>query len=142
MFLVARMNETDMYIVNLMYLGMANKDYNYKCFDALASMAEAIDLLHKVLGHISIDRIQELIKTGHIVWSHESPPVNLRKYSSPCIACALAKSRRQSHVKKIRVPTTPGSLICVDVWGPCDTLSLLNEKVYTIGFIDAATKKA
>ena len=45
-------------------------------------------------------------------------------------------------MKRIRVPITPGSLIYVDVWGPCDTISLINESVYTIGFIDAATKKA
>ena len=141
-FLVARLNHTDMYIVNPMYLGMSNKDYNYKCFDALASKAEAIDLLHKTLGHVSVDRIQELIKTGHIVWNNEASPVNLRRHSNPCIACALAKSKRQSHVKRIRVPITPGSLIYVDVWGPCETQSLLNENVYTIGFIDAATKKA
>ena len=141
-FLVARLCHTDMYIVNPMYLGMSNNKYNYKCYDALASKTEALDLLHKVLGHISIDRIQELVKSGHVAWNHESPPVNFRKFSSPCIACALAKSKRQSHVKRIRVPITPGSLIYVDVWGPCDTISLINESVYTIGFIDAATKKA
>ena len=58
------------------------------------------------------------------------------------IACELAKSKRQSHVKKIRVPLEPGSLFYVDVWGPCDTTSLINENVYTIRFIDAATKRA
>ena len=141
-FLVARLSNTDMYIVNPMYLGMANDKYNYKCYDVLASKTEAIDLLHKVLGHISIDRIQDLVKSGHVIWNHESPPVNLRKYSSPCVACALAKSKRKAHTGRITTPITAGSLIYVDVWGPCDTVSLLNENVYTIGFIDAATKKA
>ena len=92
--------------------------------------------------HINVDLLQDLAQTGKVNWTHESPPVNFRKYANPCIACELAKSKRQSHVKKIRVPLEPGSLFYVDVWGPCDTTSLINENVYTIGFIDAATKRA
>jgi hypothetical protein len=83
-----------------------------------------------------------MISIGRVEWNHESNPVNLRRYSSPCVACALAKSKRQSHTGRIRVPLQPGSMFYVDVWGPCEVASLLNENVYTIGFIDAATKRA
>ena len=141
-FLVAKLSDDNLYEVNSYYLGMENEAYNYMCYDALASKAEAIDILHKTMGHINVDRLQDLAQTGQINWTHESPPVNFRKYANPCVACALAKSNRQSHTKKIRVPLEPGSLFYVDVWGPCDTASLINENVYTIGFIDAATKRA
>ena len=141
-FIVANLSSRNLYIVNPMYLGLSNNKYNYKSFDALASKSEAIDLLHKTLGHISVERLQDAVRTGHMEWNHESPPVNLKKYSSPCIACSLAKSKRQSHTKKIKVPIEPGSLVYVDVWGPCETSSLINENKYTIGFIDAATKRA
>ena len=118
-----------------MYLGMENNKYNYRCCDALASKTEALDLLHKVVGHISVDRIQELVKSGHITWNQ----VNFRKYSSPCVVCALEKSKRKSHARRIKVPIKPGSLVYVDVWTPCDTVSLLNDNVYTICFIDVST---
>ena len=101
-----------------------------------------MDLLHRVLGHVSIERIQEMIQIGMLDWIHESVPVNLRKFSSPCAACALAKSNRQSHTGHIRIPLQPASLFYVDVWGPCEVASLWRENVYTIGFIDAATKRA
>ena len=82
--------DRNLYIVNQMYLGLGNKKYNHKSFEALASKSEAIDLLHKTLGHISVDRLQDILRTGHMEWTHETPPVNLRKYSSPYIACSLA----------------------------------------------------
>jgi hypothetical protein len=141
-FLVAKLSEKGLYMVNPMHLNMSNTNYNYGCYDALASKTEAIDLLHKTLGHVSVDRLQDIVKTGQCSWSHESPPVNFRKYSSPCVACSLAKSKRRSHVKRIRIPTEPGSLVYVDVWGPNETSSLLNANVYTIGFIDATSKRA
>jgi hypothetical protein len=40
------------------------------------------------------------------------------------------------------VPLEPGSLTYVDVWGPSEVPSMTNENIYTIGFIDAATKRA
>jgi hypothetical protein len=141
-FLVANMSEGGLYVVNPMYLGLENPNYNYAGFTALQSKAEAIDILHKVLGHVHVERIQEMVRDGRVAWSHESAPVNLKKYSSPCVACDLAKSKRSSHTSRIRVPLEPGSLIYVDVWGPCEVMSLINMNVYTIGFIDASTKKA
>ena len=75
-------------------------------------------------------------------WTHESPPVNLRKYSSPCIACSLAESKRQSHSRKIKVPIELGPLVYVNIWRPCQTALLINEYNYTIGFIDEATDRA
>ena len=56
-FMVAKLSASDLYIVNPMYLGMKNNKYDYKAFCALASKAEAIDMLDKVLGHIHVERI-------------------------------------------------------------------------------------
>jgi hypothetical protein len=141
-FLVANLTPQGLYEVNPMYLGLPNPNYNYVCYDANASKAEAIDLLHKTIGHLSVDRLQQSVNTGHVRWNHQSDPVNFRRVSNPCVACDLAKSRRQSHTGHIRVPTSPGELSYIDVWGPCDTPSLLHDNVYTIGIIDATSKRA
>jgi len=141
-FLTATLNSTGMYIANPMYLGLKNRKYNYKEYEAMASKLEAVDLLHKTLGHVSVKRLQEWVSTGQVKWTHESPPVNFKKYSSPCVACSMAKSKRASHTRTIKTPMEPGQLIYVDVWGPSEVASLISENVYTIGFIDAATKRA
>ena len=51
-----------LYEVNPMYLNHENPRYDYFAFNATSSKAEAMDLLHKVLGHINIDRKQDMIK--------------------------------------------------------------------------------
>ena len=96
----------------------------------MASRAESMDILHKTLGHIHEERVINMIKSKHIKWNDHKPPPRIRKHANPCIACALAKSKRH------------GLLTYVDVWGPCEVASLLHENQYTIGFIDAATKRA
>ena len=103
----------------------------------MASKLEAVDLLHKTLGHVSVKRLQEWVSTGQVKWTYESPPVNFVKYSSSCVACSMAKSRRAAHRRTIKTPLGPGQLIYVDRWGPSEVASLLSENVYTIGFIDA-----
>ena len=57
------------------------------------------------------------------------------------MARELAKSKSTSYTSRIRVPLESGSPICVNVWEHCELMSLLNENVHTIGFIDAVTKK-
>ena len=56
---VARLNEQRLYEINPMYLNQDNPRYDYCAFSAQQSKAEAIDLLHKVLGYINIYTIQE-----------------------------------------------------------------------------------
>ena len=56
--MVARLNEQKFYEINPMYLNEDNPSYDYCAFNAVCSKTEAIDLLHKVLGHVSIERIQ------------------------------------------------------------------------------------
>ena len=74
MFLTATLNSTGLYVVNH-YLGLKNRKYNYKEYEAMASKLEAVDLLHKTLGHVSVKRLQEWVSTGQVKWTHESPPV-------------------------------------------------------------------
>ena len=57
-----------------------------------------------------------MIQVGMSDWTHESNPVNLKRYLSPCIACALAKTKRQSHTGRIRIPLESSSLLYADVW--------------------------
>ena len=135
-------NAQNLFIVNPIYLGFTDAAYNYQAFEALASRAEAMDILHKTLGHIHEERVINMIKSKHIKWDNHKPPPRMRKHGDPCIACALAKSKRQPDSGRIRVPLEPGSLTYVDVWGPCEVSSLIHENQYTIGFIDAATKRA
>jgi hypothetical protein len=141
-FLVANLSPKGLYVVNPTYLSLPNSSYNYACYDALASKAEAIDLLHRTVGHLSLDRLQDSIATGHVKWNHDTTPVNFRKIANPCSSCGLAKSKRSSHTGTLRVPTQPGALVYIDVWGPNETPSLLNENKYTIGIIDATSKRA
>ena len=141
-FLVANLSDKGLYVVNPTYLSLPNSSYNYACYDALATKAEAIDLLHKTVGHLSLDRLQDSIATGHVNWNHDTTPVNFRKIANPCSSCGLAKSKRSSHTGTLRVPTQPGALVYIDVWGPNETPSLLNENKYTIGIIDATSKRA
>jgi len=105
-FLTAKLNDKGLYVVNPMYLGLANRQYNYKCYDALATKTEAIDLLHRTLGHVSIQRLEDWVRNGVIEWKHESEPVRFKKYASPCVACSLAKSKRTPHTKHNGVPWT------------------------------------
>ena len=140
LFLVAHLNAHNLYEVNPMYLGLRNPAYNYECYEANASKVEAVDLLHRTWGHISLDRLQAGINTRHINWSHPSLPVNFRKIGSPCVVCALGKSKRRMFSGPLRPVSVPGSHFYMDVWGPAECPSLLYHNVYMIGFIDAATK--
>ena len=94
---------------------MEDSSYNYECFEALASKAEAMEILNKTLGHIHVERVRDMIKSKHIQWDHEGPPKRMKKHASPSVVCALAKSKRQSHTSRLRVPPEPGSLTYVDV---------------------------
>ena len=140
LFLVAHLNSMNLYEVNPMYLGLRNPRYNYTQYEAHASKVEAIDLLHRTWGHISLDRIQAGVQSGHINWDHKALPVNFRKLSSPCVVCALCKSKRRPFAGPLRPVTEPGAHFYMDVWGPAETPSLIDQNIYMVGFIDAATK--
>jgi hypothetical protein len=142
LFLVANLSPKGLYVVNPTYLNLPNPSYNYTCYDALATKSEAVDLLNRTFGHISVDRLQDCVVSGHVDWKHKSKPKHFRKISDPCGICELAKSKRSSHKGTIKTPMEPGELTYVDVWGPCEEGSLINDNVYTIGFIDAATKRS
>ena len=52
-FIEVQLNRNDLYVVNRMYLNFPNAEYNYRAYDAMATKAEAFDLLHKTLGHLA-----------------------------------------------------------------------------------------
>ena len=140
LFLVAHLNRLNLYEINPMYFGLRNPVYNYTCYEANASKTEAIDLLHRTWGHISHDRLQAGINSNHISWSHPTLPVNFRKWCTPCVVCALGKSKRRVFSGPLRPVTVPAAHIYMDVWGPAEVPSLVYQNVYMVGFIDAATK--
>jgi hypothetical protein len=142
LFLLAHLNDNNLYQVDPDYLNLPSTAFNYVCYDANATKAEAIEMLHKTLGHINVDRIQQLVSAGRVEWPSEFSPNNLRRCSNPCVACQLAGSRRSSHTGTIRVPQQPGELFYYDVYGPVETPSLLEGNVYVHGFLDACSKRA
>ena len=85
-FFRAHMNTGGLYIVEPRYIDIDGYEYDTSSFIALQTKAEAIDILHKVLGHVHVEHIQEMVKEKRLTWSHESAPVNLKKYSTPCVA--------------------------------------------------------
>ena len=65
-FIEAQLNKNDLYVVNPMYLNLPNAEYNYRAYDAMATKAEAFDLLHKTLGHLAYDRLVHRVKEGRV----------------------------------------------------------------------------
>ena len=103
----------------------------------MLTKVEAVDLLHRTLGHVAVQRIEDAINTGHVEWCHESRPDRFKKQSDPCVVCQLAKSKRRTFSSSQPVITEPGQHWYMDVWGPDETPSLIHMNVYTIGFRDA-----
>ena len=56
-FIEAQHNKKDLYGVNPMHLNLPIAEYNYRAYDAMATKAEAFDLLHKTLEHLAYDRL-------------------------------------------------------------------------------------
>ena len=109
----------------------------------MATEAEAFDLLHKKLGNLVYDRLVLWVRDGKVPWTEcETPVYKQKKMASPCRVCSMAKGLRPAHRGPILFPQQYGEFFYVDVWGPSDTASLMNEKVYTVGFIEVATKRA
>ena len=140
LFYRATLSDKNLYEINPMYFGLDNPNYNYECYDALATKAEATDLLHRTYGHIDLDRLEVMIRDGYIQWNHDSTPIRLKKCTAPCVVCALGKSKRRSFSNPFRRVTVPGEHWFMDVWGPAETPALITQHTYAVGFIDAATK--
>ena len=47
--------------------------------NAMLTKVEAVDLLHRTLGHVAVQRIEDAINTGHVDWCHESRPARFKK---------------------------------------------------------------
>ena len=140
LFYTAQLNVHKLYEIDPVYFGLRNIHHTSAIHNAHISKVEAIDILHKTFGHVSVGRLQSGVETGHIQWTHPSLPNNFRKLSAPCVVCALAKSKRRVFAGPIRSAHTPGTHWYMDVWGPADTPAMITENKYMVGFVDAATK--
>ena len=40
-------------------------------YNAMLTKVKAVDLLHRTLGHVAEQRIEDAINTGHVEWCHE-----------------------------------------------------------------------
>ena len=78
----------------------------------MLTKAEAVELLHRTLGHVAVQRIEDSISTGHIDWCHESRPTSFKKLSEPCVVCQLAESKRRVFSGKHSFVTQPEHLYC------------------------------
>ena len=70
-FFRAHMNVGGLYVVDPQYIEIDYYEYDLAPFIALQTKVEAIDILHKVLGHVHVERIQEMVKEKRLTWSHE-----------------------------------------------------------------------
>jgi len=106
---------------------------------AIDVSAEPVDILtlHRRLGHISVDAIRTLIRSGSITGLQlidDLPPFT-------CDSCEYAKTTRKS-IRKERTEALAqnfGEEIHTDVWGPSPTLSLGGRKYY-VTFTDDCTR--
>ena len=57
----AHINVGGLYVMDPQYMDIDDYEYDLAPFIALQTKAEAIDILHNVLGHIHVERIQEMV---------------------------------------------------------------------------------
>ena len=95
-----------------------------------ATAAEPVDILmlHRRLGHISVDSIRALLRAGSITGVHvidDYPPFI-------CDSCEYAKTTRKSIRKEHtgKPAQAFGEEVHTDVWGPSPTLSLGGRRYY------------
>jgi hypothetical protein len=141
LFLTAQLNSSNLYQADMSYLGVPMLIQEEPEYNALISKAEAIDTLHRTLGHISVQRVQDAIHSGHVKWDHDTTPTNFVKKAVTCKACMQAKSRNPSHSGVLERPEQVGSLFYVDVWGPAEEAALITEAKYTLGFVEAKSRR-
>ena len=128
--------EEGLYVVNPLLLDIIHDDYVDELHFSLATKAEAINLLHKRFGHVSKARCQNGVRSGHLPWTHEATPNKFEHCTEPCVVCRLAKSQRRQFSRPLHQVFVPGQHTYVDLWGPCDTPSLIDENLYAVGMID------
>ena len=65
-FLEATLGDDDFYEVNPMYLWLPAEHDDSVSYNAMLKKVEALDLLHRTLGHDAVQRIEDAINTGHV----------------------------------------------------------------------------
>ena len=106
---------------------------------AIDTSVEPVDILtlHRRLGHISVDAIRTLVRTGSITGIQlidDLPPFT-------CDSCEYAKTTRKP-IRKEREEKLArkfGDEVHTDVWGPSPTLSLGGRRYY-VTFTDDCTR--
>ena len=53
----------------------------------MLTKVEAVDLLHRTLSRVAVQRIEDAINTGRVEWCHESRPDRFKKQSDLCVVC-------------------------------------------------------
>ena len=140
-FLVAQLTHRNLYEIDTTYLGFLEQDRTPLEYSAILSKVEAIDKLHRTLGHVGVQRLEEFVKSGHVKWETATAPTSFKRWASTCPACAMAKSKRLPHTGHLHTPLQAGALWYVDVWGPAETPALNSTNVYSFGFVDAFSRR-
>ena len=68
----------------------------------------AFDLLHRTLGHVDVQHIEDFPNTGHVDWCHEFHPARFNNLSDLCVICQLPKSKRRTFSSSQPVVPVPG----------------------------------
>jgi len=106
--------------------------------NAISAEPVSIFTLHRrLVGHISVDAIRNLLRTRAITGVHvidEFPPF-------VCDSCEYAKTTRKTIQKERQAQQAPtfGDEVHTDVWDPSPTLSLGGRRYY-VSFTDDCTR--
>ena len=98
----------------------------------------ALRLMHKRLGHISEDRIEEIMRNDLINLPNEHIDTFYRSHH--CDTCLENKATRRSFEGTMARATKPGETFYMDVQGPFQTQSLEGHN-YIVGFIDSFSRR-
>jgi hypothetical protein len=140
-FILSQLNTQNLYQVDPKYIGLPESSAPPMRVNAMLSKTDAIDQLHKTLGHRAVQHCQDIVKSGHMSWKHTFEPKNFLRHASVCDACLRAKSKRSPHTGHLHIPVRVGELWYCDVWGPNEEPALLTDAVYAIGFIEARSRR-
>ena len=95
-------------------------------------------VMHKRLGHISEDRIEEIIRNDLINLSKEHIDTFYRSHY--CDTCLENKATRKSFERTMARTTKPGETFYMDMQGPFQTQSLEGHN-YIVGSIDSFSRR-
>ena len=106
-----------------------------------ASVSDAVENLHRAMGHISPQRMVAIVRERKLC---ETLRLTNRELKSiverVCDICVRAKSTRNSHSGSLLVDKRAGSTFAYDLQGPFNTPSIVYNNVYMFGIVEYTSR--